>query len=77
MSRQREQELARRQELLELEAEVQRVTLAATLSQYEHMRVLSWASGAGRLALRFFAATPRLRWLLLGTLWRRLARRPR
>ena len=75
MSRQREQELARRQALLELEAEVQRLTLAATLEQYENMRMLSWASGAGRIAMRFFAAAPRMRWLLLGTLWRKLIRR--
>ena len=74
MSTRREHELARRQELLELEAELQRVTLAATLAHYEQMRVLSWASGAGRLAMRFFAAAPRMRWLLLGALWRKLMR---
>ena len=75
MRARRAQEIARRQELLELEAEVQRLTLAATLSHYEHMRVLSWATSAARLALRVFAAAPRMRWLLLATLWRKLSRR--
>ncbi len=74
MSARREQEIARRLELLELEAELQRVTLAATLEHYEQMRVLAWAGTAGRLAMRVFAATPRVRWLLLGTLWRRFVR---
>ena len=74
MSAQREQEIARRLELLELEAQVQRLTLAATLTQYEQMRILAWAGGAGRLILRTLASTPRVRWLLLGTLWRRLMR---
>lgn len=77
MNARRAQEIARRQELLELEAEVQRLTLAATLSHYEHMRVLSWASNAARIGLRVFAAAPRMRWLLLMTLWRRFARRKR
>jgi hypothetical protein len=73
----RVEEIARRQELLEIEAEVQRLTLAATLSHYEHMRVLSWASSAARIALRVFAAAPRMRLLLLMTLWRRFGRRRR
>ena len=77
MSTKREHELARRQELLELEAELQRVTLAATLTHYEQMRMLSWASSAGKVALRLLAAAPRVRWLLLGTLWRRLVRAKR
>jgi hypothetical protein len=77
VSAKRAQEVARRLELLELEAELQRLTLAATIAQYENMRLLSWATGAGRLVARVLAAAPRVRWLLLATLWRKLVHRKR
>jgi hypothetical protein len=62
--------LARRRELLELEAEVQRAALAATFARLEQRRALSWAAGAGRTALRVLNM-PRVRWLLLAALLRR------
>ena len=71
MSADRARYIARRRELLELEAEVQRAALAATFARLEQRRALSWAAGAGRAALRVLAM-PRVRWLLLAALLRRL-----
>ncbi|HXS26046.1 MAG TPA: hypothetical protein VN730_00110 [Steroidobacteraceae bacterium] len=70
MSADRSRHIARRRELLELEAEVQRAALAATFARLEQRRALSWAAGAGRTALRVLAM-PRVRWLLLAALLRR------
>jgi len=75
VSAKRAQEIARRLELLELEAELQRLTLAATLAHYGQLRLLSWASTAGRLAARVLAAAPRMRWMLIAALWRKFTRR--
>ena len=71
MSADRARYIARRRELLELEAEVQRAALAATFARLEQRRALSWATGAGRTAMRVLAM-PRVRWLLLAALLRRL-----
>ena len=71
MSAERSRHIARRRELLELEAEVQRAALAATFARLEQRRALSWAAGACRTALRVFAM-PRVRWLLLAAVLRRL-----
>jgi hypothetical protein len=68
--------IARRQELLELEAEVQRAALAATFARLEQRRALSWAAGAGRTALRVLSM-PRVRWLLVAAVLRRLGRAQR
>ncbi len=73
MSASRARHIARRQELLELEAEVQRAALAATFARLEQRRALSWAAGAARTALRVLAM-PRVRWLLLAAIIRRLRR---
>jgi hypothetical protein len=73
VSARRARRIARRQELLELEAEVQRAALAATLARLEQRRALSWAAGAGRTVLRVLAM-PRVRWLLLAAIVRRLRR---
>jgi hypothetical protein len=70
----REQYIARRQELLELEAEVQRATLAATFARWEQRRALGWAAGAGRTLFRVLA-NPRVRWVLLATVLRGLKRK--
>jgi len=70
VSADRSRHIARRRELLELEAEVQRAALAATFARLEQRRALSWAAGAGRTALRVLAM-PRVRWLLLAALLRR------
>jgi hypothetical protein len=69
----RAEQLARRQALLELEADLQRATLAASLAQWEQKPLMSWLNVTGRIALRAWSA-PRLRWLLLAALWRRLSR---
>ena len=75
MSSQR-QRIARHQELLELEAEVQRATLAATLEHWEQNRLFTVLDGAGRIAVRALAA-PRVRWLLAAAVLRRLGRKAR
>ena len=74
MSDKQAQAIARRRELLELEAHLQRVTLAATLAEWEDRRSLVWLAGAGRLAARVLA-TPRIRWFVLAALLRRLRRK--
>ena len=71
MSADRARYIARRRELLELEAEVQRAALAATFARLEQRRALSWATGAGRTVMRVLAM-PRVRWLLLAAVLRRL-----
>jgi hypothetical protein len=68
------QTIARRRELLELEAQLQRVTLAATLAEWEDRRSLAWLAGAGRIGLRLLA-TPRVRWFVLAAVLRRLRRK--
>ncbi len=73
MSRRRAEQLARRQALLELEAEVQRAMLVATITQWEHKPLMNWLDASGRIVLRALG-NPRLRWLLLATLWRRFVR---
>ena len=74
MSAGRARYLARRQELLELEAEVQRASLAATLARWERRRALGWAAGAGRTLLRVLA-NRRVRWVVLTALLRGLKRK--
>jgi hypothetical protein len=75
-SRQRAAELARRRELLELQAHVQRVTLAATLAEWEKKRALEWLGQLARLGVKVFS-TPRMRWLMLAAVLRRLRRKLR
>ena len=74
MSASRARYIARRQELLELEAEVQRATLAATFARWEQRRALGWAAGAGRTLFKVLA-NPRVRWVLLAALLRGLKRK--
>jgi hypothetical protein len=74
VSASRAQYIARRQELLELEAEVQRAALAATFARWEHRRTLAWAAGAGRTLFRLLA-TPRVRWVVLAAVLRGLRRK--
>lgn len=73
MSANRARQIARRWELLELEAEVQRAALAATFARFEQRRALSWATGAGRAALRVLSM-PRVRWLLVAAVVRGVRR---
>ncbi|HUN28150.1 MAG TPA: hypothetical protein VMU67_17770 [Steroidobacteraceae bacterium] len=80
MTAPRAHHLARRLELLELEAEVQRVALAARLAQFEQLeqrRPLAWLAGNGYKLLRTIVSNPRLRWLLVAAVLRRLGRRTR
>ncbi len=76
MSASRARYIARRQELLELEAEVQRAALAARLARWERRRVLGWAADASRILFRALAH-PRLRWLLVAAAMRGLRRHTR
>jgi hypothetical protein len=62
----REAAILRRAELLELEAQVQRATLAATLKQWEQKKMLTYATGVGSVALSLLRV-PKIRWLLLGS----------
>lgn len=80
MSRQRDaaRRLAQRQRLLEIEAEVQRVTLNATFASWRDRRLLAWGAVVGGGAMRLLAE-PRVRWMLgataLAWLRRRFVRR--
>jgi len=71
VSADRERYIARRRELLELEAEVQRAAVAATFARLEQRHGLSWAAGAARTAVRVLTS-PRVRWLVLAAVLRRL-----
>lgn len=71
MSAHRAALLEERLQLLELEAEAQRVALFATLATLEERRVLAWGSSLATLAARLLAI-PRIRWLLLASLLARL-----
>ena len=73
-ARQRAQYIARRQELLELEAEVQRAELAARFARWEQRRALGWAVGAGRTLFGIFKS-PRVRWVVIAALLRALKRK--
>lgn len=70
----RAQQIAQRQKLLELEAQVQRATLAATLTQLEQHRVLTYAAGLGAVAVKLLKV-PQLRWFLMATVLSKLRRR--
>jgi len=67
------EQLARRFELLELQAQLQRVTLAATFSKWEEQRSAFWLGALARLALGLWS-TPRVRWVFLAALAQRLLR---
>ncbi len=73
MSRRRAEQLARRQALLELEAEVQRAAFVATITQWENKPFMSWLDAGSRFVVRGLA-NPRVRWMLLATVWRRFLR---
>ncbi len=73
-ARQRARYIARRQELLELEADVQRAELAATFARWEQRRVLTWVTGTGRLLLRALKS-PRVRWLVIAAALRAFRRK--
>lgn len=60
--------------MLELEAEVQRVSLAATFARWEQRRALGWMVEGLQTLLRTLKS-PRMRWILFATAMRALKRR--
>jgi len=70
----REAAIHRRAALLELEAELQRATLAATLKQWEQKKMLAYATSAGTLAMTLLRV-PKIRWLLVGSLLARIRKK--
>jgi hypothetical protein len=64
--KEREAQIRKRAELLELEAEVQRATLVATLKQWEQHKALTYAAGIGSVAMNLIRV-PRIRWLIIGS----------
>ena len=61
--------IAQRLEVLEMEAAVQRTTLAATIAEWEERRTLTWVVGAAKIAGGLLAG-PTARWLLTALLMR-------
>lgn len=75
MKRKESEKLAReRLQLLEMEAALQRASLAATLAKLEKRRALAWGGQAASWGARLLA-TPRVRWLLAAGLFSRLKRK--
>lgn len=67
-------QIARRAELLELEAEMQRVALAATFAELEQKKALAYAAGLGSVAVNLLRI-PRIRWLVMATLLTKLKKK--
>lgn len=63
-----------RLQLLEMEAAVQRASLAASMSALSERRTLVWGAAAARLGLRLLAV-PRVRWLIFGSVLAKLRRK--
>lgn len=61
--------IARRLQVLELEAALQRTTLAGTLTQWQQRRALDWIADAAKVAGGLLM-TPTARWLLTALLMR-------
>ncbi|HEY1898977.1 MAG TPA: hypothetical protein VGG49_04195 [Steroidobacteraceae bacterium] len=61
--------IARRLQVLEMEAAVQRTTLAATLGQWQQHRTLTWVLQAAKMAGGALAS-PTARWLLTAVVMR-------
>ncbi len=55
--------IAHRLQVLEVEAALQRTTLAATLRQLQQRRALTWIAGAAKIAGGMLVS-PTARWLL-------------
>ncbi len=65
--------IAERLKLLEMEAAVQRTTLAATLLEWEQRRTMTWVMEAAKLAGGVLK-TPTARWVLTALLMRFIRR---
>jgi hypothetical protein len=61
--------IAQRLQVLEMEAAVQRTTLAATFSEWQQRRTLTWVIGAAKIAGGLLG-TPTAKWLLTALLVR-------
>jgi predicted phage gp36 major capsid-like protein len=66
-------EIDERLKLLELEASVQRVTLAATFVTWSERRSLVWGAAAAKIGVRLLTM-PQLRWLIFGRVLAKLRR---
>jgi hypothetical protein len=66
--------LEERLQLLEMEAAVQRASIAAAVASVTERRSLVWGATAARLGMRLLAV-PRVRWLILGSVLAKLRRR--
>jgi hypothetical protein len=66
--------IAHRLQMLEMEAALQRATLAATFTEWEQRRTLSWVFGAAKLAGGVLA-TPTIKWMATALLMRLIRRR--
>lgn len=73
-TREKMQQLEQRQQLLELEAHLQRAALAATLAKWESRRTVALASTLSSMAMRVISQ-PRVRWLIAASVLSRLRRR--
>jgi hypothetical protein len=61
--------VARRLQVLEMEAAIQRTTLAATFAEWDQRRTLTWVIGAAKVAGGLLG-TPTAKWLLTALLMR-------
>jgi hypothetical protein len=67
-------QIAKRAELLELEAEMQRVALAATFAELGQKKTLAYAATLGSAAVHLLSI-PRVRWLVMATLLAKLKKK--
>jgi hypothetical protein len=63
-----------RLQLLEMEAAVQRASIAAAVASITERPSLVWGATAARLGMRLLAI-PRVRWLIFGSVLAKLRRR--
>jgi uncharacterized coiled-coil protein SlyX len=63
-----------RLQLLEMEAAMQRASIAAAAASLRERRSLVWGATAARLGMRLLAV-PRVRWLIFGSVLAKLRRR--
>lgn len=61
--------IAQRLQVLEMEAAIQRTTLAATFAEWDRHRTLKWVIGAAKIAGSLLG-TPTAKWLLTALLMR-------
>ena len=69
-----ERQSEERLKLLEMEANLQRASLAATLENLQKRRALAWGGKAATWGFRLLA-TPQVRWLLATNILTRLKRK--